>query len=114
MNVFCGVFSSTTAPAVPPSNPASPISKAARRFLRTSGQYAATEVSWPGQMATVFVALACTGSMFMPSSAGNDRNDPPPATAFSTPARNAAITSHTQCQLMVANVPGRSDMRFLL
>ena len=59
------------------------------------------EVNCPGQRATVLVALACTGSMFMPSRAGNDRNEPPPATAFSTPARNAATTSQTQCQSTV-------------
>ena len=74
---------------------------AAPRFLRTSGQYAATDVNCPGQIATVFVAFAWMGRIFMPSSAGNDKNDPPPATAFSTPARKVATTSHTHCQLTV-------------
>src|ERR1700722_730609 len=97
-NVFWGVFSNTIAPAVPPSRPAIPINTASPLFLRTSGQYAATEVNCPGQIATVFVALACTGSIFMLSMAGKDRNDPPPATAFKTPARKVATTSHTQCQ----------------
>ena len=58
-------------------------------------------------MATVFVALACTGRIPMPSSAGNDRNDPPPATAFSTPAKKAATTSHTQRQSRFAAEAGK-------
>ena len=61
MNVICGVFSSTSAPAVPPSSPASPIGHARRAFFRMSSQYAAIEVNCPGQIATVLVALACTG-----------------------------------------------------
>ena len=72
------------------------------------------EVSWPGQRATVLVALACTGGMFIPSNAGKERNDPPPATAFNTPARNAATTSQTQCQLIEERKPETSDMRFQL
>ena len=69
------------------------------------------EVSWPGQIATVLVAFACTGRIFMPKKAGKDKNEPPPATAFSTPARNAATTSQTQCQLTVASQPERCIMR---
>ncbi len=37
----------------------------------------------------------------MLSMAGKDRNDPPPATAFNTPAKNVATTSQTQCQSIV-------------
>ena len=81
------------------------MSHAIVQFLRTSWRYAAIEVNCPGQMATVLVALACTGRIPVPSSAGKERNEPPPATAFSTPARKAAATSQTQCQLMVAAKP---------
>src|SRR5215472_1151061 len=65
------------------------------------------EVTCPGQRATVLVALACTGGIPVPSSAGNDRNEPPPATAFSTPARKAAMASQIQCQLVVRGASGR-------
>src|ERR1700735_1842822 len=55
------------------------------------------DVSWPGHKATVFVALAAIGRTPAPRIAGNERNDPPPATAFRAPARNDAITSHARC-----------------
>ena len=112
--VVCGVLSSTTAPAVPPSKPASPMGQARCRLRPMSCRYAAMDVSWPGQMATVLVALACTGSIFMLSMAGNRRKDPPPATAFNTPARNAATVSQSQCQSMYAGKPERWNIRFLL
>ena len=63
------------------------------------------DVSWPGHRATVLVALACTGSIFMLNMAGKERNEPPPATAFSTPARKAATLSQSQCQSMNAGRP---------
>src|ERR1035437_1829676 len=60
------------------------------------------DVSWPGHSATVLVALAWTGSIPVPSMAGKDKNEPPPATALSTPARNAATISHAHDQVMKA------------
>src|SRR3954451_12999923 len=41
------------------------------------------------------------------SMAGNDRNEPPPATALSTPARKAATTSQIQRQSMAAEAMSR-------
>src|SRR5580692_9255357 len=105
--VVCGVLSRTTAPTVPPSRPAKPNVTARRRFLRMSFQYAAMEVSWPGHRATVLVALAWTGNIFMLSMAGKRRKEPPPATALSTPARKAATVSQNQCQSMNKGRPGR-------
>src|SRR6516162_1290802 len=107
MNVDCGVLSRTRAPAVPPMRPATIMGTRRRRFLRTSSRYAATDVTCPGQSATVLVALACTGRIPVPSSAGKDRKEPPPATAFSTPARKAAITSQIQCQSREAEASKR-------
>ncbi len=75
-------------PPVPPSSPASAHRPGQPQIPAQISRYAATEVSWPGHRATVLVALAWTGSIFMPSMAGNTRNDPPPATAFSMPPRN--------------------------
>ena len=47
-------------------------------------------VNWPGQSATVFVAFALTGGMPNATSAGKEKNEPPPATALSAPAQKAA------------------------
>ncbi|MCU1226338.1 MAG: hypothetical protein JWQ42_4431 [Edaphobacter sp.] len=60
-----------------------------------SSRNAATEVNCPGHKATVFVAFAWIGSTPTASIAGNERNDPPPAIAFITPAINEATTNHT-------------------
>ena len=61
--------------------------------FRTSLRSVASEVNCPGHRATVFVALACTGGTPIPSIAGNERKDPPPAIAFITPAIVEATTS---------------------
>src|ERR1035441_2430269 len=45
--------------------------------------------------------------------AGNERNEPPPATAFSTPARKVATTSHTQCQSRLEGRPKACMKRIL-
>ena len=93
--VTCFVFSNTTAPLTPPSIEA-PITTGSRS-LRRSPRNAATEVNCPGHNATVFVAFACIGATPMASIAGNETNDPPPAIAFITPARNEAATNQTYC-----------------
>jgi len=49
----------------------------------------------PGQSAAVLVALALIGGMAVNSSAGNEMKLPPPATAFSAPATNAATNKNT-------------------
>lgn len=49
-------------------------------------------------MATVLVALAWTGKTPMPSMAGKDKSEPPPATALRAPARNPATISQTHRQ----------------
>ncbi len=77
-------------------------------------RYAAIDVSCPGHSATVLVALACTGIMPMPIIAGKTRNDPPPATAFSSPPRKAAVTSHAQRQSIAGSARARRDMQLLL
>ena len=46
--------------------------------------------------------------------AGNERNEPPPATAFNMPARKVAITNQTQCQLTVTATPERCMKRIVL
>jgi len=66
------------------------------------------EVSWPGHNATVLVALAWMGETPMLIMAGKDRKEPPPATAFSRPARKAATVSQSQCQFMNGERPERS------
>ena len=58
----------------------------------------ASDVTCPGHSATVFVAFAWIGANPIESIAGKEINDPPPAIAFITPARNEAATSHTKCQ----------------
>ena len=50
-------------------------------------------VNWPGQSATVFVSFALTGGMPNATSAGKEKNEPPPATALSAPAQKAAAAN---------------------
>ncbi len=51
------------------------------------------EVSWPGQSATVLVALAWMGGTPMAIIAGKEMKEPPAAIAFIAPAINEAATS---------------------
>ena len=78
-------------PATPPMIDAeqTTASKSRRRSVRR----AQTEVSWPGQSATVLVALAWMGRTPIASIAGNEMKEPPPAMAFMTPAMKEAATS---------------------
>src|SRR3954463_2957761 len=71
------------------------------------------EVTWPGQRATVFVALAWTGRIPVPSRAGKDRKEPPPATALSTPARKAATISQTAGQWIADETTNRGIVPIL-
>src|ERR1700722_412616 len=59
------------------------------------------EVNCPGQRATVLVAFAWIGRTPTPSSAGNERKEPPPATALRAPARKEPITSQMCCQCAI-------------
>src|SRR5271170_1457861 len=52
------------------------------------------DANCPGHRATVLVALAGIGRIPVPNRAGKERNDPPPAIAFSAPASKEAISSH--------------------
>ena len=46
----------------------------------------------------MLVALLSTGGMPMPSMAGNERNEPPPAMAFITPAMSEATINQRKRQ----------------
>jgi hypothetical protein len=92
----CRVRSSVMAPETPPRIDASEM--IGSRSRRISPRNVASEVSWPGQSATVLVALASTGGTPSASIAGNEINDPPPAIAFMIPARKDATTSQANCQ----------------
>ena len=65
----------------------------ASRSRRRSVRKAQMEVSWPGQRATVLVALAWMGGTPMAIIAGKEMKEPPAAIAFIAPAINEAATS---------------------
>jgi hypothetical protein len=54
------------------------------------------------------------GEMFMLSIAGKDRKEPPPATAFSKPARKAATVSQSQRQFKSGKRPERCIVFILI
>ena len=91
MKVRGRVFSRTTAPPMPPRMAAetTTVSRSRRRSVRK----AQMEVSWPGQRATVLVALAWMGGTPMAIIAGKEMKEPPAAIAFIAPAINEAATS---------------------
>ena len=91
--VIWRVWSRTIAPVIPPTIEA--VQTTGSRSRRRSFRSAATEVNWPGQRATVFVAFAWMGATPIDNIAGNEMNEPPPAMAFITPAMNEATTSQT-------------------
>jgi hypothetical protein len=66
-----------------------------------------TPANEPGQMATVFVALAMTAGRPIQTSAGNERSVPPPAMELMTPAKNAATAM--MMTLVRANPRRRTD-----
>jgi hypothetical protein len=85
------VCSRTSAPLTPPSRLT--MAMVGSRSLCRSRRSVASEVSCPGHSASVLVALACTGGTPMPSIAGKEMKEPPPAMAFITPAMSDATTS---------------------
>src|SRR5678816_1092769 len=60
-----------------------------------SRRYSTVDTKTPGTSAIVLVAFAGTAGTPAAIKAGNVRNVPPPATAFSDPAPNAAATIRT-------------------
>ncbi len=58
---------------------------------RTSLRPASPVASWPGNMAIVDVMLAARASMPVRMRAGKVTNEPPPASAFCTPAQSPAV-----------------------
>src|SRR5271155_1473089 len=62
------------------------------------------DANCPGHRATVLVAFAGIGRIPVPNSAGKERNDPPPAIAFSAPAKREAISSHACGQVGLRNM----------
>ena len=98
-------LSRATAPAAPPNAPAVAMSIRPSFRVRSSRRKANTEASSPGHMATTFVALAVIGSRRAPSSAGKDRNEPPPAIAFMAPATSAAVAgTMKRCQMSIFTI----------
>ena len=91
MKVRGRVCSRTTAPRMPPRIAAE--TTTGSRSRRRSVRKAQMEVNWPGQRATVLVALAWIGGTPIAIIAGKEMNDPPAASAFITPAMNEAATS---------------------
>src|SRR5271165_1717352 len=86
----CGVLSSSSEPASPPTTLVSSKGINKRRGTLSRFRYAPVLAANPGQRATVLVALASTAGTPVLSNAGNVRKVPPPATAFSVPPITAA------------------------
>src|SRR5438093_5653321 len=90
-NAFCEVESKSRAPLTPPAMLATIVGLTGISRLSISLRYAQALVSTPGKSATVLVALATIEGTPLKTSAGNVRNEPPPATALITPAPRAAV-----------------------
>src|SRR5437867_9732693 len=90
-NACCEVESKSRAPLIPPAMLAkiAALTGISRVFI--SFRYAQALVRTPGKSATVLVALATIEGTPLKTSAGNVRNEPPPATALITPAPRAAV-----------------------
>ncbi len=84
------VCSNRIAPVNPPKSDGRERIQTRARFSVSCRRYAHELVTEPGQMATVLVALAVIEDMPLYSRAGNVSSVPPPATALTKPAPNAA------------------------
>src|SRR6185437_2398997 len=91
---LAGVAKSSSAPTTPPARL---ITKSARNESRSAPDTilrpARPVVTWPGKRAMVEVMLAARASIPARISAGKVTNEPPPASAFWTPAQRPAARS---------------------
>src|SRR6185312_5308138 len=91
---LAGVASSRNAQTTPPARlTANSARNDSRSAPETSRRPARPVVTWPGKRAMVEVMLAARASMPERISAGSVTNEPPPASAFCTPAQSPAASS---------------------
>src|SRR5437879_5611973 len=95
-NAFCEVDSKSTAPLMPPAMLATIAGLTGMFKVSISFRYAQALASTPGNSATVLVAFATMEGTPVNTSAGNVRNEPPPATALISPAPRTAATRKRQ------------------
>src|SRR5580698_5384635 len=102
VNTLTGVTSNNTAPSAPPTRLIQSSMRNDKPWApETSARPASPVVTWPGNNAMVDAIFAARGSRPANSRAGKVRKDPPPASAFCTPAANDARTNtskdHVEC-----------------
>lgn len=93
MKLSSEVRTSSKPPRRPPTRLMNPRRSVHSRAWPISRRYATALDNDAGHIANVDVAFADTGATPAYSSAGSVRNDPPPATEFNAPPRNAAANS---------------------
>lgn len=94
-----GVFSSSTAPTMPPTTlKPNSAHKLSRPTPPANLRPASDEVIWLGNSAMVDVMLADSGFNPANSSAGNVMNEPPPASTFWVPAHKPASATNSNAE----------------
>src|SRR4051794_6511759 len=80
---------------------------ARRRCPANSDRYATVPPTYPGSTAIWFVTFAASVGTPTATSAGNEMSEPPPATAFTAPAANAAAASNASSPALMPSTGWR-------